>query len=507
MTKTAAVLFILLTISNKSYSQERENLGTNVNSKYEELLPVISPDGKTLYFVRNFHPDNVGYVEGSENQDIWYSELLDDGTWSPAQNVGTPINSPGHNFVASVMPDGNTLLVGNVYHDDGSLSGGTSITHRYRYGWTFPEKVNIEYYYNYSQSASFFMSNSGKVLLMGIARKNRIGGEDIYVSFRKSDTLWSEPLNLGPVINTEGDEMSPFLAADEVTLYFASDGREGFGSADVYVSKRLDSTWINWTEPVNLGPVINTSGWDAYYYIPASGDYAYFVSWGEEGTSSDIYRVLLPDKVKPDPVALISGKVMNAKTKLPIEAEIFYELLPEGTEAGTAHSHFENGNYKITLPAGKKYGFRAEAKGYVSINDYIDLSGIKNYSELNRDLYLVPIEIGQVIKINNIFFDFGKYELKSESFPELQRVVKFLVDNPGVKIVLNGHTDNVGSDDFNQDLSENRAMAVFNYLIKYNISESRLSYNGYGESKPVAGNNTDEGRQLNRRVEFEILSK
>jgi len=502
------ILGLLLYINLLSQENlQKENLGPNINSKYEELLPVISPDGNTLYFVRNFHPDNIGYVEGVENQDIWFSELQGDGSWSPAQNMGTPINSVGHNFVSSCMPDGNTLLLGNVYHDDGTLSGGVSETHRTQYGWCFPEKINIEYYYNYSQFATYFMSNSGKVMLMTLARKIRIGGEDIYVSFKKNDTLWSEPLNLGPGINTEGDEMSPYLAADEVTLYFATDGLEGYGSADVYVSKRLDSTWTKWSTPVNLGQAINSSGWDAYYYIPASGEYVYFVSWGDEANNSDIYRIRLPDKMKPNPVVLICGKVVNSKTNQPIEAKIYYETLPDGLEAGIARSHPETGVYKITLPVGKKYGFRAEAEGYISVNDYIDVTDVTSYKEINRDLRLVPIEIGQIIKLNNIFFEFGKYELKNESFPELLRVVRFLNDNPKVKIEINGHTDNVGSDQFNQTLSENRAKSVMDYLIKNNISETRLTYNGYGESKPVATNNTDEGRQLNRRVEFVIMSK
>jgi outer membrane protein OmpA-like peptidoglycan-associated protein len=505
---TEYILFFLLCGGAAAQDiYQKENLGPNVNSKYEELLPVISPDGKSLFFVRNQHPENIEFVEGGDNQDIWFSELMADGSWSPAKNIGTPLNTPGHNFVSSAMPDGNTLLIGNAYNEDGSLFAGVSLTHRIPAGWSFPRKVNIENYYNYSQFVTFFMSNSGKIILMTVNRSDSYGGEDVYVSFLRNDTLWSEPMNLGSGINTEGDEISPYLAADEVTLYYATDGKGGFGSADVFVTRRLDDTWKNWSVPENLGPAINSTGWDAYYYIPASGEYVYFVSWGDEGSNSDIYRIKLPEKVKPNPVTLISGKVMNSKTNLPIEAKIYYELLPEGLESGIARSHHETGEYKITLPSGKKYGFRAEADGFVSVNDYIDVSDINSYNEITRDLYLVPIEIGQIIKLNNIFFDFNKYTLKDESFPELNRVVKFLNENPKITIEIDGHTDNVGSDQYNQTLSENRAKSVYEYLIKNNISESRLSYKGFGESNPVATNKTDEGRQLNRRVEFVILSK
>lgn len=503
-------LILTVILACSSYSQisyQKENLGLSVNSSFEELLPVISPDGKSLFFVRNQHPQNIDYKDGSDNQDIWFSELAADGSWSSAKNMGLPLNTGGHNFVSSVMPDGNTLLLGNAYNEDGSLSAGASLTHRTTGGWSFPEKINILNYYNRSEFVTFFMSNSGKILLMTVKRDDSFGSEDIYVSFLQNDNSWSEPMNLGDVVNTPGDEISPFLAADEVTMYYATDGKEGFGSADVYVTRRLDDTWKNWSEPVNLGPSINSTGWDAYYYIPASGEYVYFVSWGDDGSNSDIYRIKLPEKVKPNPVTLISGKVMNSKTHEPIEAKIHYELLPDGMESGTARSHPETGLYKITLPSGKKYGFRAEAEGFVSINDYIDVSDVNIYKEITRDLFLVPIEIGQIVKLNNIFFDFDKYNLKEASFPELNRVVKFLNDNPKITIEIDGHTDNKGSDQYNQKLSENRARSVYEYLIKNNIPESRLSYQGYGESKPVAANSSDEGRQLNRRVEFVILSK
>jgi len=199
--------------------------------------------------------------------------------------------------------------------------------------------------------------------------------------------------------------------------------------------------------------------------------------------------------------------VLDIKTNQPIEAKIYYEMLPSGIEQGIARTNPSTGDYKITLPKGRKYGVRAEADGYLSVNDFIDATDLSRYKEIERNLYLVPIEVGETIKLNNIFFDSGKFELKQESYPELQRVVTFLKENPDITIQISGHTDNVNTDEYNLKLSENRAKAVHTFLIQNNISASRVTYKGYGESNPVETNDTEEGRQLNRRVEFTITGK
>jgi len=330
---------------------------------------------------------------------------------------------------------------------------------------------------------------------------------DIYVSFLNDDGTWTTPKNLGQDINTDRNEITPFLAADGVTLYFSTNGIEGYGDYDVYLSRRLDDSWEKWSKPENLGPDINTDGFDAYYKIDAAGDFAYFTSTKNSIGLGDIYRIRIPKAGKPLPVALISGKVLNAITKKPIEAQVIYETLPEGYEAGLAHSAPVTGEYKITLPAGSKYGFRAVAEGYLSINDFIDLTHHKKYKEIKRNLELVPLETGSVIRINNIFFDYNLSELKEESFPELNRIIKFLNNNPNVEIEIAGHTDNVGSSAFNIKLSEDRAKAVADYFFKNNVNQKRVKYKGYGESKPIASNDTEEGKQLNRRVEFKIITK
>lgn len=482
-----------------------KNLGPTVNSQYDDILPVISPDGRTLYFVRSENPKNVG---GAGRQDIWFSELLPDETWSEAQNIGVPLNNREHNFLCSITPDGNTIIVGDSYGDARRRLRSLAISTRTSDGWSMPKPISIMNHYNNNRFQEYSLANDGKTLILAVERNDTRGGRDLYLSRRIDDTTWSEPVNLGSTVNSEGHEATPFIASDNSSLYFASDGHGGYGSFDVFVSRRLDSTWTSWTEPENLGPTINTSGWDLYYTIPAAGDYAYYVSFKNTYGAGDIFRIKLPENVRPRPVVLITGRVLNKKTGEPIEAEVFYELLPEGKELGRAHSAPVTGNYKIVLPAGSNYGFRASAPGFLSVNDNIDLTNLKQYTEIKRDLYLVPIEEGTQAELNNLFFDYAVSTLRPESFPELNRIAQMLIDNPSMTIRLEGHTDNRGGHDYNQRLSDARAQAVLEYIQKRgNINSSRMSSLGYGETKPVDTNDTDDGRQNNRRVEIIILTK
>ncbi|MCX6164607.1 MAG: OmpA family protein, partial [Ignavibacteriae bacterium] len=270
-----------------------------------------------------------------------------------------------------------------------------------------------------------------------------------------------------------------------VTLYFESKGHGGFGGFDVLMSKRLDDTWKNWSTPINLGNTINTKEDDQEYYITAKGDYAYFASSDNSFGEIDIFRIKLPEKVKPKPVVLIYGKVLNAKTNEPVEAEIKYEILSSGVEAGIANSNPNDGSYKIILPYGKNYGYSAKANGYYSISENINLEKLSEYKEIEKNLYLAPIEVGEVVRLNNVFFDFNKFEIKQESIPELKRVVKFLNDYPSVEIELSGHTDNVGTIEYNQLLSEQRVIAIAAYIITSGISKGRITVIGFGETQPA----------------------
>ncbi|OFY24915.1 MAG: hypothetical protein A2W98_03810 [Bacteroidetes bacterium GWF2_33_38] len=494
------------TIPTLDFTDKPENLGQEINSIYDELAPRITPDGKALYFTRKYHPDNTGGFK--DEDDIWYSELKNQfGKWSPAVNVGAPLNNPLNNFVQAITPDGNTLLLGNVYNKDGSIMQGVSITNRTKEGWSFPEKQIIVDFYNLNKHANYYLSNDGMTLLMAIERKDSYGGLDIYVSFRKGENRWSKPENLGPTINTPLNDYSPFLAADGETMYYSTAGKSGYGEDDIFITSLLDSTWTNWKEPNNLGDGINTPGSDSKYTIPASGEYAYYNTTTNSLGKNDIFRIKLPSIIKPKPVVLVYGRAINERNGKPIEAKISYEDLETGQEIGIARTNPNTGEYKIVLPAGKKYGFMAIADGFYSVTSNLDLSELDEYMEIEKDLRLAPIEVGAVFTLNNIFFEFAKATLMPESFPELNRAVKFLFSNQTIEIEIGGHTDNVGSDITNQNLSEARAQAVADYLQKSGIAAARMTVVGYGETRPVAFNTDDEGRQMNRRVEFKIMKK
>ena len=475
-----------------------QNLGPAINSSETELGPVISPDGRTLFFTR-------GGAAG--NQDIWYSRVDASGAWSKATRMPDPLTNRYNNFVESVTPDGNTLLVGGRYLGYNTIVTGLAVSHRTLDGWSQPEALRIRNYYSRSRSVSSCLGSDGRTLVMSLERDSGLGRQDLHVSFLRDGGEWTEPMNLGGIINSEEIDFAPFLAADGVTLYFSSKGHRGFGDADIFVTRRLDSTWRNWSKPQNLGATINSEGWDAYYVIPASGEYVYFGSVNSAIGESDLLRVALPRQVRPNPVALMSGRVVDARTQQPVAATIRYETLPDGIDAGVARTDPRTGSYAIALPAGRSYAFRAEADGFLGVGSSVDLTSLDSYSEQSQDLAMVPFAAGEVVGLTNIFFDFAQSGLRVESFPELNRLSTLLKNNPGLEIEIEGHTDFVGTPDANERLSEARVRSVVTYLTHQGVDPCRLHIERLGETRPVAPNHTDEGRARNRRVEFRIVRK
>ncbi len=488
-----------------------EPLDKNVNSDYAELNPLLSPDGKTLYFSRKNHPENVGGV--NDKEDIWYSQLGNDGKWEMAKNMGPQFNNAGPNFVNAVAstPDGQSVLIlGNKYLPNGKMIAGVSMSTNVNGGWTQPSAIQIENDYNFNEKANYFLANTKKTLLMSVEREDSRGGRDIYVSFQKNDSSWSEPLNLGTVVNTANDESAPFLSSDDKTLYFSSNGFSGFGGADVYVSRRLDDTWTNWSEPQNMGPDINSKLDDLFFNVPSTSEYAYY-SRAVTEENHDIYRVKLPVYKSPEPVVVVRGKLVDGKTGKPVGAKIIYERLPDGKEVGVVYSNPETGEYEIHLPGGVKYGVRAQAEGHLSENQSLDLAQVtKDGAIQTMDIRLAPIEVTVIepsatISLNNIFFDFNKAVLKADSYPELNRLVDLMKERSSMTVEISGHTDATGPDDYNMMLSEWRAKAVSKYLINKGVGKDRVSTVFFGETKPLEPNTTKEGRKKNRRVEFKII--
>ncbi len=483
--------------------KQKVNLGSNVNSSYSEIAPIISPDGKILYVGRIYHPNNLGVLHEC---DIWYSELQSDSSWSKLKNIGKPLNNSGVNVVITGTPDGNALLVEGLYNKDGSHKSeqGISIADKTQSGWSVPKEVKIKNFYNTHEYETYSLSNDRKVILMSIQRKDTFGDMDLYISFLQNDGSYSEPKNMGPVLNTFAQDGTPFLASDNKTLYFSSYGHHGFGSADIFVSKRLDESWLRWSKPKNLGANVNTLDWDTYLSISAKGDYAYLVSTSGSIGAEDIYRLELEKEMQPDPVALVYGKVYDEESKKPIGAKITYQDLTTGKEVGIAQSNPKTGEYKITLPYGKKYAFRAESKDYIAGNENIDLTLNKEYKEIKRDLFLFKMEVGEVVTLKNVFFKRGSSDLMETSNAELDRIVNIMRKNPSMKVEIMGHTDNRGNAELLQKLSEERVESVKSYIVAKGINGNRITGKGYGGSQTIHENDSENEHLKNRRVEFKI---
>jgi len=494
-----------------------ENLGEGINSENPEMRPTISADGNLLFFIRQNDPANIQYATVPNSQDIWYSRRDSTGKWSAAKHLSAKVNASHYNAVYWISPDLNTILLKGSFIDGQYYGMGVSMIHKRRdNSWTNAEMLKIRNFNKFSTTPQMgaSMGQDGKTLLFYMTDKKGSFDNDLYVSFAEGNDIWTAPKSLGKKINLpDYNEMSPFIAADGVTLYFSSDRPGGIGENDIWMSKRLDDSWTKWSEPVNLGRPINTEGSEAFFTLDAGGEYAYLTSSDGAFGASDIVRVKLLEKEMPDPVVLVSGNVYNAKTKEPLTASLVYETLPDGTEAGKGVSSPVDGSFKMVLPYDKNYSIRASADKFFAISENLKLDSLikAGYKEIHKDLYLVPIEIGQVFRLNNVFFDFDKYDLRPESYVELDRVVGFLNEYPNIEIEMSAHTDSKGADDYNMTLSDNRARSVMDYIISRGIAKTRIISQGYGETKPVAGNShadgTDnpEGRQLNRRVEFKIL--
>ena len=471
-----------------------------VNGNASELSPIISPDGKLLFVTRGNCKENTG---GMGDQDIWFASLKDGQPVDTMQNL-SQLNNKMAGGVISCSSDNNSLILFGYFPDQEKTSQSPlSRSTRTGDGWSYPKEIVIDNYINLEDSHSFSVSPDEQFIVMSIEGEDTYGHSDLYVSRKIAENHYSKPVNLGAVVNTFANDFAPFLSADNTTLYFSSYGHPGYGNADVFVTKRLDDTWTKWTIPRNLGHSINDKNWNAYFSISASGKYACMVK-GTPKNREDVVVATLPVADQPDPVALITGKVYNLKNE-PLEATIVYKELPSGKELSRITTSPVDGTYQIIIPYGKKYAYYAERKGYYPLSENIDLSDLSEYREIKRDLYLQPLEAGNKIKLNNIFFDYDKAELLVESQEELNRLAEFLTSNPSVKIRIEGHTDNRGSREYNLRLSEERAKAVYQYLIDKGIHAANLKWIGYGESKPVSTNETEEGMQKNRRVEFVIL--
>lgn len=519
------ILSFCLTLSILVFAQ---NSLQTLNSAFDEQNAALSPDGRTLYLTIANHPENVGGKR--DPGDIWISSWMVDH-WSAPVHGGPSVNDRGYNGVAGFTPDGSQLFLLSHYgtRDDVAKTQGIAVSKNNGSGWSRPENIKIPYFQNKSSVVGGYLSPGGNYFVYSAETYGSYGVEDLYVSIKDGGGEWSAPKNLGSAINTQFQELSPSISDDGMTLYFSTNGRGGFGSFDIYKATRLDDSWTSWTEPVNLGVEVNSEGRELYYRLYENTGMASYTSTKNSDGYGDIRMVAPKDFVPSEPVVMqtqqveqevatevasveeireqeqeepegirVFGTITNAKTGETVPATITF------TGAGGEHAvtAYDAGyEYYVSSPA--NYQVVIEASGYVSAMEKLDVTDY-SMKTLEMNFKMQPVERGTKVNLSNVLFVQSKTDLLPESFPELDVVVEFLKNNPSVFIELAGHTDNRGVARDNVELSQARVEKVKAYLVSKGISEKRITGKGYGGSQPVASNEKEDTRKLNRRVEFII---
>jgi outer membrane protein OmpA-like peptidoglycan-associated protein/tetratricopeptide (TPR) repeat protein len=511
-----------------------DNIGGDVNSQFSDYGPVISADESILLFTSR-RPNTIGgKVDPQDNnyfEDIYITTKTADGKWSKAENMGEPVNSSDHDANSGLSADGTKFLV-YIGKNNGDLYESTLIGDK----WSKPEALNKNINTDKYHESSACYSPDGNALYFVTDKPGGFGDRDIYVSNKDAKGKWGEAVNLGPVINTKYGEEAVYIHPDGKTLYFSSQGHKSMGGFDIFKSVYNDSLKV-WSTPENIGYPVNTPDDDVFLVVSASGKRGYYTSFNPNGFGEkDLYMItfLGPEKpmaqrnednliasqaapvketvvapvmeIKEAQLTILKGVITDALTTKPLEATI--EIIDNQANQVIASftSNSATGKYLVSLPAGKNYGIAVKKEGYLFHSENFDIPNTAAFQQVEKDVELKKVAVGSKIILKNIFFDFDKATLRPESTNELQRLTKLLNDVPTMKIEISGHTDSKGANDYNLKLSDNRAKAVVDYLIKAGIPANRLVYKGYGEEQPIATNETDEGRQLNRRTEFKILS-
>lgn len=511
-----------------------DNVGPEVNSSDPDYGPVISAD-ESVMFLTSRRSNSTGGVQdpndGKYMEDIYISKNIG-GKWTIALNAGKPINTEVHDATVGLSADGQTLL---IYLDD---NGDGNIYQCDQKGdfWSKPEKMSSNINTKRHESSAS-LSADGKTLFFVTDAEGGSGKHDIWMTKMDAKGKWGKPTNLGPVINTQYNEESVFAHPDGKTIYFSSEGHTSMGGYDIFKSV-YDPKTMKWSKPENIGYPVNSPDDDIDFVLNASGKHGYYSSFKTEGFGEkDIYMITFLGPEKPPvlntednllasltapiketvsmqkmeivtaQLTILKGTITDAFTKKPLDADI--ELVDNTLNQviATFKSNSSTGKYLVSLPAGKNYGIAVKKDGYLFHSENFDIPLTSAYQEVVKDIELKNIKVGSKIVLRNIFFDFDKSTLRPESKTELDRLIQLMNDVPSLKIELSGHTDSKGSDDYNLKLSQSRAQAVVDYLINAGINKDRLVAAGYGETKPMDTNDTDEGRQNNRRTEFEILSK
>lgn len=475
---------------------EYESMGDAINTEHSEYSPALTADESMIIFTRLIPSDLT--ADGMQ-EDFFYSRKVGD-TWTKAIPMGNTLNSANNEGAHTISPDGQAFYFTACNREGGKGSCDLYLSKPYKGGWDYP--INLKVLNSPSWDSQPSIGPDGRTIYFASARG---GNMDIYTSYFGDNGRWSTPVPLPSNINTDRSEMAPFIHPDGQTLYFTSDGHLGMGGFDIFISRK---TGLNtWSDPINIGYPINSHRDEAFLFVSASGETAYFASDINGGTGMDIYTFPLYEEARPVAVTYLKGVVRDKENNNPLEASFeLYEL--ETGELITAATADENGSFLLCIPTDKDYGLSVSHTDYLFYSENFSLSG--NHSKIDpvtKNILLQPISDKGTVVLKNIFFDTDKYELKSESFVELNKLYELMKTNTSLKIEIGGHTDNTGGVEHNRVLSENRAKAVYQFLIEKGIAANRMSYKGYGDTQPIDTNNTEEGRANNRRTEFKVVEQ
>ena len=476
----------------KDYVFTPRNLGDSINSAALEYFPSLTIDGSKMIFTRRVNND----------EDFYESNFIN-GNWSLAKPLGGKVNTNLNEGAQNISQDGQLLVFTGCNYPEGQGSCDLYFSIRTNTGWSEPQNlgpvVNTDFW-----ESSPSLSPDKKDLYFASSRAGGFGGRDIWVTHRLLTGKWSRPENPGEAINTSGDESCPFMHADNQTLYFNSNGHAGYGMTDLFFSKKVNDS--SWTVAENLGYPVNTIDDEGSLIVAADGKTAYYASDKSDTKGGlDIYTFQLREDIRPLKTLWVRGKVFDKKTGKGLPSSVELTDINKRNKVSSLQTD-EDGNYLVTLPVGKDYAFSVNRKGYLFYSDNFSLSDNTTVPEYTKNIPLQPLEAGAEIILKNIFFDTKLFELKPGSLSELDKVVSLLNDNPNLKIEIDGYTDNTGQPKDNLLLSENRAKAVVNYLLKMGIKTQQLSSKGFGSAKPIADNSTENGKALNRRTELSVIS-
>ena len=479
------------------------NIGPNVNSTGYDYINAVSLDETQLFFTRKGTDPRS---DESFYRSVSARSASGQLNWSPAIEIGAPLNTPGNEGALCVSPDGMTIIITCCSRND--TYGSCDLYSSRKVGDNWSEPVNLGPNVNSSSwDSQPSLAADGRTLYYVSARSGGHGGSDIWKTYLQNNGNWSTPVNLGDSINTSGEERTPFIHPDGHTLYFSSTGHPGMGGADLFVSRmKIDSTW---SKPENLGYPVNTKLDEINLVINSKGNEAYISAERPNGYGNiDIYRFELPPQARPAPVSYVHGKVYDKNSLIPLSAS--FELIDMQSNAVVVSSTSDQvtGEFVMSLPVDKDYALNVSCKGYLFYSMNFSLSNEYDITNpVKLDIPMQPVAVGEKVVLRNIFFDTDTYELLPDSKAELGKLIAFLSKNPALRIEIGGHTDNEGSDSHNMTLSQNRAKAVYDYLTSNGISSEKLAFKGYGETMPIDSNLTPEGRANNRRTEFKVMSK